>query len=153
MSKDDFLAIRRAPTGRAGVFDVEALLMRDLKPPPTEKKAAVRSTRDNFAAAVQVLFDGRINANDLFGLTITLRHAEDLDPFVLAVAAWLRSAFPNGASLTREEGSGKLSPFEFTQQWMDDLASKILTSQKSGDGRNLAAAKVDIFAYYQMFFI
>lgn len=155
MSRDDFLAIRKAPRGRAGVFDVEALLMRDLKVAPEQKKVSTRSVQDAFANAVRMLFDGRADSRlaEMNALIQTLRHMEDLDPYVLAAATYLRLFYRGGLSQQNSPGSETLSPAEFQNPEIMALAQKILVPQKAKDPEKVLAVQADILAYYQMFFI
>jgi hypothetical protein len=154
MSKEDFAAIRKAPTGRASVFDVEALLMRDLKAPDKQKKAIPPTPESKFTEAAERLFGNAMPADlmsRMFFAVKTLHHWDDLDPYVLAIAARLVSIFPNGLDTNGQPPSQFLTPRGFQEH--PDIGNWV--SLIPGDGSELMkiGLRADILAYYKMFFI
>lgn len=154
MNKDEFLAIRKAPRGRAGVFDVEALLMKDLKGEDLQKKAAPPSAEQNFTDAANKVFTESMPADlmgQMFMVIKILHHWQDLDPYVLAIAARLRLLYPSGLDPNGAPPSNYLTPRGFQEDVNIDHWISVISEK--ADEETKAGYRADILAYYKMFFL
>lgn len=156
MSKDEFLALRTPPSGRSGVFDVEALLMKELKAPQDKKVTTTKWNPATFDDAVKKLTGGAIGSerlDELRELTRQIIHVEDLDYDILAVASFLRLQYPNGLSITQPKAPGTMSPQDFQSSEIASLVETVMGGKGSKKESDVAGIKADILAYYKMFFL
>jgi len=164
-AKEDFAEVRTGPTGRAAIFAPEVLLIRKRKQEEEKKKANVRPTLDIFAEAIFKLYPeahekGRVILE--FILNNPPRNIDDLDPYVLVVAADLRMTYPKGFDI--ESGTPgtyvgnfrdptKLSYEVMASDAVSNLARGILLEYEEIDAniQTIDKVKADILSYYLMF--
>lgn len=152
--KEDFEEVRAGPKGRAAVFVPEILLIRRRKQEEEKKKVAPRPTIDIFSEAAFKLYpEAEARRRQLLEYTMNanLRNIDDLDPYILVVAADLRLTYPNGINLEGFPDRSKLSYEVMSSQAVSNLASAILNVHGKVDKSLVDRVKMDIIAYYLLF--
>jgi len=153
--KEAFDRIRKAPTGRSGIFVPEVQLVRERKLESIEKRVALRPIEDIFVDVAWKVFPKSTQAEREAWYTVakTLRHFEDLDPAILTLAVYLRLNFPLGFNLTEVPERGKLMPQDLNSGIVIEAIHGIIRMNERTVGDLIPRIKADLVAYYNMFFL
>jgi|SRR5579885_1959815 len=155
--KEDFRRLRQGPTGRASIFAPELLLVRDRKIEDEKKKTPTRSVNDVLMESISKIFVEMSDADkaQLANVAKTIRHADDLDGAILAVAAFLYISLPGYIDLSNQQVQNSLSSSVMAQRSLTNWAEEVirLRVKESMINQNLVdRVKTDIISYYDMFF-
>ena len=154
--KDEFARVRQAPLGRPAQFIPELLLVRALNVEPEEKKITTIQVADKFMDAgnklkdIFPIFTPEYIRNNLMPLLGSIPHVEDLDPWILIVAANLKYIFPKGFNFQGILQQGTISPAEMQSDLIDSAAKAILKVNEIDDFKTLPNVKADIMSYYYL---
>lgn len=154
--KEDFQQVRQTANGRAAQFVPELLLVRALKRDPEDKKITHIQVVDKFIEAgnklkdVFPIFTQEYIRNNLMPRLEFVPHVEDLDPWILIIAAHLKYLYPNGLNFQGIAQQGSLTPAELQSDVIDDAAKTIMKLNDLDDQRTLLNIKADIASYYYL---
>tara|TARA_R110002072_G_scaffold45565_5_gene126844 strand:+ start:31202 stop:31708 length:507 start_codon:yes stop_codon:yes gene_type:complete len=157
MLSEDFSDVRKMPQERSAVFTPEVELLRNFKDTIPNKKTSSNSRDGNPDKLYLKL--GFMEQKDLIeGILAKVRHKDYMDPYILIIAAYYFSEFPDGISENDSDNrQRKLTPALFRQHAPsmirlipDAVGKTIRLESENRDGKNLMEKQmIDVLSYYR----
>ena len=147
MSSEVFSDVRRTPQGREAIFTPEILLDREFAESKVIEKPKSQKREESISEIVNKLNLPAEHTQRISDLISRVRHSDDMDLYVLAIASYLFIRF-NDPNRLQQANMDEMR--QFVAKIPQDTSSKSssITSNYGKDVENKLLA--DVLAYYYM---
>lgn len=152
MKKREFDKLRKPPSGRPGIFVLEAEIAKARRKQDAVKKIKDREQVDAFREKASKILPGQYGdrIDSFLARANRLMHFEELDPGILFIASILYDAYSDGYTIPGS--SGRTLPLNiFSDPTINEAINSYLSINDLNKDRREAAI-VDILAVYGMLY-